>query len=94
MQKKPFFSHIHRFQHTSYADIEGMCENGYEGMPPVEEMIAAISLWARHPLSRLPLCHLSPLILLKWQGKCSSRSDPPLPLGRVRGRHGSKRGKT
>ncbi len=25
------------FQHTSYADIEGMLENGYEGMPPVQE---------------------------------------------------------
>ncbi len=34
-----------------------------------------ISLWARHPLSRLPPCHLSPWILLKWQGICSSRSD-------------------
>ncbi len=39
--KKAIFSHIHRFQHTSYADIEGMRENGYEGMPPVEEMIAS-----------------------------------------------------
>ncbi len=38
--KKPF-SHIHRLQHTSYADIEGMRENGYEGMPPVEETIAS-----------------------------------------------------
>ncbi len=34
-----------------------------------------ISLWVRHPLSRLPPCHLSPWILLKWQGICSSRSD-------------------
>ncbi len=36
---KSIFSCIHRFQHTSYADIEGMRENGYEGMPmpPVEE---------------------------------------------------------
>ncbi len=40
-EKKYFFSHIHRFQHTSYADIEGMRENGYEGMPPVEETIAS-----------------------------------------------------
>ncbi len=38
--EKLFFSRIHRFQHTSYADIEGMRENGYEGMPPVQEMIA------------------------------------------------------
>ncbi len=34
-------SHIHRFQHSSYADIEGMRENGYEGMPSVEETIAS-----------------------------------------------------
>ncbi len=39
--EKAIFSHIHRFQHTSYADIEGMHENGYEGMPPVEETIAS-----------------------------------------------------
>ncbi len=39
--KKLFSSCIHRFQHTSYADIEGMCENGYEGMPPLEEMLAS-----------------------------------------------------
>ncbi len=31
---KAIFSRIHRFQHTSYADTEGMRENGYEGMPP------------------------------------------------------------
>ncbi|KAI2645290.1 NADP-dependent malic enzyme, chloroplastic [Labeo rohita] len=28
------------FKHTSYANIEGMRENGYERMPPVEEMLA------------------------------------------------------
>ncbi len=33
--KKAIFSRIHRFQHTSYADIE-VHENGYEGMPPVQ----------------------------------------------------------
>ncbi len=32
-----FFSRIHSFQHSSYVDIEGMRENGYEGMPPVQE---------------------------------------------------------
>ncbi len=41
--KKAIFSRIHRFQHTSYADIEGMRENGYEGMPPVQEIIASLS---------------------------------------------------
>ncbi len=39
--KKLFSSRIHRFQHTSYANIEGMRENGYEGMPPVEETLAS-----------------------------------------------------
>ncbi len=62
---KASFSRIHRFQHTSYADTEGMCENGYEGMPPVQEMITrkkkkAYLSMARHPLSRLPPGHLSP----------------------------------
>ncbi len=50
--EKAIFSHIHRFQHTSYADIEGMHENGYEGMPPVQEMIASLSLWGRDILSQ------------------------------------------
>ncbi len=31
---------IHRFQHTSYANVEGMRENGYERMTPVEETLA------------------------------------------------------
>ncbi len=47
--EKAIFSRIHRFQHTIYADIEGMRENGYEGMPPVQKTIASY-------LS----CHLSP----------------------------------
>ncbi len=54
------FSRIHRFQHTSYAYTEGMRENGYEGMPPVQEMITSLSLCGRHPLSKLPPGHLSP----------------------------------
>ncbi len=41
--KSAIFSRIHRFHHTSYADIEGMRENGYEGMPPVQEMITSLS---------------------------------------------------
>ncbi len=39
--KKPFSSRIHRFQHTSYANIIVMRENGYERMPPVEETLAS-----------------------------------------------------
>ncbi len=50
--EKAIFSCIHRFQHTSYADIEGMRENGYEGMPPVQEMIASLSLCERDILSQ------------------------------------------
>ncbi len=42
--EKAIFSRIHRFQHTSYADTEEMRENGYEGMPPVQEMITSLSL--------------------------------------------------
>ncbi|KAL0179777.1 hypothetical protein M9458_025219, partial [Cirrhinus mrigala] len=38
---KPFSLRIHRFQHTSYANIEGMRNNGYERMPPIEEMLAS-----------------------------------------------------
>ncbi len=50
--EKAFFSHIHRFQHTSYADIEGMHENGYEWMPPVQEIIDSLSLCGRDILSQ------------------------------------------
>ncbi len=49
--EKLFFSRIHRFQHTSYADIE-VRENGYEGMPPVQEMIASLSRCGRDILSQ------------------------------------------
>ncbi len=52
MEKAIIFSRIHRFQHISYADIEGMRENGYEGMPPVQEMIASLSLCGRDILSQ------------------------------------------
>ncbi len=38
---KSNYSRIHSFQHTSYDDIEGMRENGYEGMPPVQETISS-----------------------------------------------------
>ncbi len=39
--KKLFSSRIHRFQRTSYANITGISENGYERMPPVEETLAS-----------------------------------------------------
>ncbi len=42
--EKAIFSRIHRFQHASYADSEGM--------PPVQEMIASLSLCGRDILSQ------------------------------------------
>ncbi|KAL0199204.1 hypothetical protein M9458_007744, partial [Cirrhinus mrigala] len=39
--KKPYSSCIHNFPHSNYANIEGMCEYGYERMPPVEETLAS-----------------------------------------------------
>ncbi len=49
--KKHFFSRIHRFQHTSYADIEGMHENGYEPMGQYDPFLRQ-SQW-------LPLDHMA-----------------------------------
>ncbi len=54
-----------------------MRENGYEGMPPVQEMTTSLSLCGetsslKAPESRL---NLSPWISLKWQGIYSSWSD-------------------
>ncbi len=34
--KRPFSSRIHRFQHTSYANIARMRGSGYERMPSAE----------------------------------------------------------
>ncbi len=45
-KKGLFSSRIHRFQHTSHADIKGMRENGYEGMPPVKDARETSSLKA------------------------------------------------
>ncbi len=75
--KKPFSSRIHRFQHTSYADIEGMRENGYEGMPPVEELLASYLSVGETSSLKAPSLPSKPLqenISLKWQGIHSSRS--------------------
>ncbi len=73
--EKAIFSHIHRFQHTTYADIEGMLENGYEGITPLEETIASYLSVGETSSLKAPSLHLSPSISLKWQGICSSRSD-------------------
>ncbi|KAL0150361.1 hypothetical protein M9458_054363 [Cirrhinus mrigala] len=50
-----------RFQHTSYANIEGMRENGYDRMPPIEETLA--SYFSFGETSWLPPCHQSPFSL-------------------------------
>ncbi len=39
--KRPFSSRIHKFQHTSYANIVGIRESGYERMPHSEETLAS-----------------------------------------------------
>ncbi len=60
---KAIFSRIHRFQHTSYADTEGMRENGYEGMPPVQEMITSLSLCGETSSLKAPSWPSKPLNL-------------------------------
>ncbi len=50
-KKKAIFLVFIGFQHTGYADIE-VRENGYEGMPPVQEMIASLSRCGRDILSQ------------------------------------------
>ncbi len=61
--EKLVFSRILRFQHTSYADTEGMCENGYEGMPPVQEMITSLSLYGKTSSLKAPSWPSKPLNL-------------------------------
>ncbi len=45
--KSQFSSLIHRFQHTSYVNIEGMHENGYEKTPPYWRDASLLSLYGR-----------------------------------------------
>ncbi len=59
--EKVIFYRIHRFQHTSYADTEGMRENGYEGMPPVQEMITSLSLCGETSSLKAPSWPSKPL---------------------------------
>ncbi len=59
--KKPFSSRIHRFQHTSYANIEGMRENGYEKMPPVEETLASYLSMGKTASLKVPSLPSKPL---------------------------------
>ncbi len=61
--EKAIFSRIHRFQHTIYADTEGMRENGYEGMPPVQEMITSLSLCGEKSSLKAPSWPSKPLNL-------------------------------
>ncbi len=59
--KKPFSSRIHRFQHTSYANIEKMLESGYEKMPPVEETLASYLSMDRTTSVKVPSLPSKPL---------------------------------
>ncbi len=88
--KKPFSSRIHRFQHTSYANIARMRESGYERMPPVEETLASylsMGETASLKVPSLPSKPSSGYITLKWQGVHSSRSG-----GRFVAHHGGAPG--
>ncbi len=59
--KKTFFSRIHKFQHTSYANITGMRERGYERMPPVEEMLASYPSMGETASLKVPSLPSKPL---------------------------------
>ncbi len=61
--EKLFFLVFIGFQHTSYADTEGMRENGYEGMPPVQEMITSLSLCGETSSLKAPSWPSKPLNL-------------------------------
>ncbi len=52
-----------------------MHENGYEGMPPVQETIASYLSVGETSSLKAPSLPSKPWILLKWQGICSSKSD-------------------
>ncbi len=59
--KRQFSSRIHRFQHTSYSNIEEIRESGYEKIPPIEETLANyLSVGETFTLKVPPPCHLSP----------------------------------
>ncbi len=59
--KKPFSSRIHRFQHTSYANIARMRESGYERMPPVEETLASYLSMGNTASLKVPSLPFKPL---------------------------------
>ncbi len=59
--KKTFSSRIHRFQHTSYANIARMRESGYERMPPVEETLASYLSMGNTASLKVPSLPFKPL---------------------------------
>ncbi len=59
--KKPFSSRIHRFQHTSYANIARMRESGCERMPPVEETLASYLSMGKTASLKVPFLTSKPL---------------------------------
>ncbi len=59
--KKPFSSRIHRFQHTSYANIIEMRKNGYERMPPVEDTLASYLSMGETASLKVPSLPSTPL---------------------------------
>ncbi len=59
--KKPFSARIHRFQHTSYANIVQMRESGYEKMPPVEVTLASYLSMGKTTSLKVPSLPSKPL---------------------------------
>ncbi len=59
--KRPFSSRIHRFQHTSNANIEGMRESGYERVPPIEETLASYLSMGETSSLKVPSFSFKPL---------------------------------
>ncbi len=72
--KKPFPHASTGFSILVMLTWRGCVKTAMRGCPLWKRRWPAISPWAIHPLLRLPPCHLSPFISLKWQDICSSRS--------------------
>ncbi len=60
---KAIFSRIMGFSVLVYADTEGMREDGYEGMPPVQEMMTSLSLCGETSSLKAPSWPSKPLNL-------------------------------
>lgn len=73
--KKPCSACIHPFHNANYARVEGMCECGYELMPPVQEMLASYLSLGEALTLKAPTLPPKPLRdAFEWQSVHGSRS--------------------